>query len=55
MKASELIIRLQELMEIKGYDPEVLGQSHGCCYHGHEIISVDCECVDGDKDIIIHV
>lgn len=40
MKASELISQLQKLMTESGTDPEVLGQSHGCCYHGHDIQSV---------------
>ena len=40
MKASELIGVLQTLMQQTGTDPEVLGQSHGCCRHGHEIESV---------------
>jgi hypothetical protein len=40
MKASELILRLQELVESSGKDPEVLGQSGGCCYRGHTIEAV---------------
>ena len=55
MKASEVIKRLQDLMEKSGKDPEVLGQSHGCCRHGHEIDSIDFDTVDDPDDIVIHV
>lgn len=41
MRASELIERLQQIMSETGTDPEVGAQSHGCCHHAHEIISVE--------------
>lgn len=55
MTASEVIKRLQELMELSGRDPEVLGQSHGCCQHGHPIMSIDFDDVDSNDDVVIHV
>jgi hypothetical protein len=55
MKASEVILRLQYLMERSGADPEVLAQSHGCCSHGHEIEYIDFDEVDNNEDIVIHV
>lgn len=41
MKASEVIKKIKELMEETKSDPEVLSQSHGCCYHGHEIDTIE--------------
>jgi hypothetical protein len=41
MKASELIDRLRALSAEIGGDPEVVGQAHGCCEHGHEILAVE--------------
>ena len=37
MKASELIEKLQTVMQDSGKDPEVLARTHGCCPHGHDI------------------
>jgi len=33
-------------------DPDVLGQAHGCCLHGHPILSINLE---DDGSIVIHV
>lgn len=55
MKASDIIKRLEELMLESGEDPEVLGQSHGCCSHGHPIESIDFDLIDDAANIVIHV
>lgn len=41
MKASEVIEQLRNLMREAGGDPEVLAQSNGCCYDGHDIRQIE--------------
>lgn len=53
MKASELIEELKSLSIRLGHDPEVLCQSHGCCYHGHYIEVVEQGKDEDEQDKII--
>lgn len=55
MKASEVIKQLQDLMAERGIDPDVYGQSSGCCNHGHPIEVIEYDTVDYDDSIIIRV
>ncbi len=55
MKASEVIKRLQDLIAERGTDPEVFGQSSGCCNHGHPIEKIEYDTVDYPDDIVIRV
>jgi len=48
MKASELIVELQNKMDAAGKDFVVLAQSGGCCRHGHPIRSVDISVEQSD-------
>jgi hypothetical protein len=41
MTISELIAALQEMQKTLGADADVLAQSHGCCFHGHQIKTVE--------------
>jgi len=52
MKASHVIVELKILMEKTGKDPEVLGQSAGCCFHGHDIILIETG-KDNEKENIV--
>ena len=53
MKASELIEKLQQLMEERDADPEVLAQSDGCCHHGHKIRKVEYGAASDEDDAIV--
>ena len=55
MKASQVILKLQQLMNERGIDPDVYAQSSGCCNHGHEIEVIEYDTVDYEDGIIIRV
>ena len=56
VRASEVVAKIQELMAELGGDPEVLGQSHGCCYHGHYVREIVAGTADDELgDIVIRV
>lgn len=52
-KASQVISVLQQLMDESDSDPEVLGQSHGCCMHGHDIMKIEWDDEFEKFDVIV--